>query len=197
MAILKEDMFGRHIDMNKLINKLEKEEGVKLKKYTDSRGFATIGTGRNIQTNPLPADIKEHLRKTGGITKEMNNRLLAEDMQKADRVLRKAIPKFDDLPDSSKHALMQLAHVHGPTGTLEFKKLLGSVNKGDLVGASKHLMKSDFAKQAPNRANRMRVDLAGPQLFDDNMYKITGNLVAKPRRNVLYPNVVNKLHIGF
>lgn len=127
-----------------LEKQLRDEEGEKLYAYKDSRGLLTIGVGRLIDASA-----------GGRITSEESSYLLNNDITKVIADVTDKLPWFKDLSEPRQAVLCQMAFQMGINGLLQFSSMLGSVQRGDYEGAGYHMMNSLWAKQTPNRAERL------------------------------------------
>ena len=146
------------IPMTKAVQRLILHEGLRLKPYVCSKGYLTIGVGRNLVTNPLTAEEKAHLGHKNlkdGITQNEAIYLLENDIRKYQYLCRKHIPFFEDLSDERQYALLDMAFNLGISGLLKFKKMLAAMCIGDYRGAAKECMNSRYAKDVGVRAQRI------------------------------------------
>lgn len=131
-----------------LTKQLRRDEGEVLHVYNDSLGYATIGVGRLIDK-----------RKGGGITPEESAYLLSNDIDKREAELLRRAPWMAHLDDARKGALLAMAFQMGVDGLLGFKNTLAMVRAGDYTGAAAGMLESTWAKQTPERAKRISVQM--------------------------------------
>jgi lysozyme len=134
--------------IDNLIRQLVIEEGEVLHAYQDHLGFWTIGVGRLIDR-----------RKGGGLTKEESRYLLTNDINKFTNQVRLALPWFDSLDDARKAVLIGMAFQMGLAGLLGFKNTLASIQAGKYEDAAKSMLRSAWARQTPERAKRMALQM--------------------------------------
>jgi len=132
------------VNKSKLIEELERDEGIVLHAYEDHLGYTTIGIGRLIDK-----------RKGGGITEEEAHYLLLNDIMKVESQLRDSVACYSDLDVTRQRALCNMCFQLGITGLLQFKKMLAAIEKEDWPEAYKQSMDSLWAKQTPERAERV------------------------------------------
>jgi lysozyme len=124
------------------------EEGTRAAPYLDTRGYTTIGIGRNLTTKPLKPDEIEYLFKN--------------DKADAERDARSLLPGFDELSDIRKYVLCDLAFNLGQIGLSGFKRFLLAVHEQRWADAAMELRNSVAFKQEPRRftllANAMETD---------------------------------------
>jgi len=128
---------------------LRLDEGEKLSAYQDRLGFWTIGIGRLIDA-----------RKGGGITKEESSYLFQNDLKRKRDEVRRALPWFDKLDEVRQGVLLNMAFQMGTQGLLGFKNTLAMVEAGDYEAASRGMLNSLWARQTPNRAQRLARQMA-------------------------------------
>ena len=130
--------------LSQATNQIKSDEGLILHAYKDSLGFLTIGYGRLIDK-----------RKGGGITEQEAEYLLSHDIAYKLGQLHAKLPWIDKLNDARKGVLLNMAFQLGVAGLMGFKSTLAKIEAGDYEGASTSMLKSKWATQTPNRAQRM------------------------------------------
>jgi len=130
--------------INKATEQIKQDEGLVLHVYDDSLGYSTIGYGRLVDR-----------RKGGGISENEALYLLKNDVDARLNVLENAIDFFDRLDDARKGVLLNMSFQLGIAGLLKFKSTLVYIESGDYENASANMLKSLWARQTPNRANRL------------------------------------------
>ena len=125
-------------------DQIKQDEGLVLHSYADTLGYATIGYGRLVDQ-----------RKGGGISEDEALYLLKNDVNARLNVLENAIDFFARLDDARKAVLLNMSFQLGITGLLKFKNTLAKIESGDYENASVNMMKSLWARQTPNRAQRL------------------------------------------
>lgn len=132
------------MDMLKLADELEYEEGNVAHVYQDHLGFWTIGIGFLVDK-----------RKGGKLYPEEIAFIFQNRMNKKYEELDQRIPWFHRLDDARQRVLMQMAYQMGTDGLLGFVNTLKMVEAGDYQGAAKGMLNSKWAKQTPDRARRL------------------------------------------
>lgn len=131
--------------MNAEITRLLRgDEGEVLHVYRDHLGYETLGVGRLVDK-----------RKGGGITAEESAYLLANDIARKSAELDKRLSWWRELDDARQGVLLSMAFQMGVDGLLGFKNTLAMVKGGDYEAAAKGMLHSMWAKQTPERAERM------------------------------------------
>jgi len=129
------------VDWDKLKQDLIRDEGVRLKPYTDSVGKMTIGVGRNLD------DM--------GITESEADYLLENDIGRTRIELDRVVPWWRDLPDAPGRALVNMCFNLGWPRLSKFKNMLASLQAGDFDAAAGHALDSRWATQVGDRATRV------------------------------------------
>jgi lysozyme len=128
-------------DMPTLIGELKRDEGVRLKPYTDTVGKLTIGVGRNL------ADV--------GISDDECTALLQNDVARTVAALDKSLPWWRKLDPVRQRVLVNMAFNLGMTGLLTFKNTLAAVQGGSYAAAAAGMLASKWATQVGDRAERL------------------------------------------
>jgi lysozyme len=128
-----------------LKRQLTGDEGKKKTVYKDSRGYWTIGIGILVDDRIPGSGLREH-----EIQYIFNSRV----DEVIEEVTRK-LPWFQDLDDTRKGVLLNMAFQMGVPKLLEFVTTLRHVKEGNYKMAAFHMLKSRWAEQTPARAKRM------------------------------------------
>ena len=134
--------------ISELTQQLNRDEGRKKAAYQDHLGFWTIGVGRLIDS-----------RKGGGLRDDEMDYLLRNDINDRIDALTRALPWFQNLDDARKGVLLNMAFQMGTDGLLAFKNTLAEVASGDYQAAATMMLQSLWAKQTPERAMRLAVQM--------------------------------------
>jgi lysozyme len=142
------------MDYEKLAADLRRDEGKEPRKfwgkpglqpYVDTEGHLTIGYGRLID----PA-------LGGGISEEEAEYLLQNDMRKkAISELDKGFPWWCDMPEPAQRGLANMCFQLGLPRLKKFKKTLAYLEAGNFGEAAVECLDSRWAKQTPERAQRI------------------------------------------
>ena len=122
---------------------IRSDEGEVLHAYQDTLGYWTIGIGRLID------------KKGGGITKEESSYLFQNDLKKVVADLDKNLPWWKQLDEARQGVLINMRFQLGMAGLLGFKNTLVMIQNGNYDAAASGMLNSQWAKQTPNRANRL------------------------------------------
>ena len=127
------------MDMDKLMDELIRDEGLRLKVYLDSEGIETIGVGRNLQK---------------GITRDEAMFLLNNDIRFA---IQEAMtfPWYEKLTEQRKRVIVNMIFNLGLTRFSGFKNTIRYLEMGDYEAASEEMLDSKWARQVGVRATRL------------------------------------------
>ena len=127
---------------------LRRDEGEVLYAYPDSEGYLTIGIGRLLDK-----------RKGGGISAEESAYLFSNDFNSKLGELRRRLPWFDKLDVARQGVLLNMAFQMGVDGLLGFKNTLAMIERGDYKAAAAGMLDSLWARQTPERAQRLSIQM--------------------------------------
>ena len=130
------------IDIALFKTDLNRDEGNRLKPYTDTKGNITIGVGHNLTANGISPAVRDFI-----LTEDINDAIASLDM---------AFPVWSGLSEPRQRALANMVFTLGLTRFLEFKDMLACIRNGDFMGAAAAALDSPWAKiEAPSRAARI------------------------------------------
>ena len=132
-----------------LMEDLKRDEGLRLKAYKCTAGVWTIGVGHT--GNVKECDV---------ITEEQAMDLLALDIRQAIKDARKVCLCFDSLNGPRKTVVANMAYNLGATRLAGFKNTLACICAGDYSQASLNMLKSKWATQVGQRAQRLAKRMA-------------------------------------
>lgn len=133
------------MNIDRLTDQLVRDEGLRLKPYTDTVGKITIGIGRNLD------DV--------GISESEARYLLKNDITKVVSQLTK-IEWFNGLDEVRQCAIANMAFNLGVGGLLDFKNMIDCLKCAKYKLAAEHALNSKWARQVGRRANRIAEQLA-------------------------------------
>jgi lysozyme len=128
-------------DGAKLVDELTRDEGLRCKAYRDSKGYLTIGIGRNL-------DAK-------GISPSEARMLCQNDVAEAAAALDAHLPWWTALDPVRARVLVNMTFNMGIATVLTFKATLADVQAGNYVGAANGMLNSLWATQVGARAQRL------------------------------------------
>jgi lysozyme len=143
------------MDNGQLTSELIRDEGLRLKPYTDAAGKLTIGVGRNLTDR--------------GISHEEAMALLQNDIAAHTALLDRELPWWTRLEEPRQLALANMAFNLGvgptpeqPEGKLlGFKTFLSLLAGGDYAAAADDLAGTRWASQVGARATRIIAVIRG------------------------------------
>lgn len=124
-----------------LQEQLTRDEGLRLKPYTDTVGKVTIGIGRNL------TDV--------GISRDEALAMLANDIKNAQERLAASLPWTAALDEVRRGAVENMAFNLGIGRLLNFRKFLAALEARDYQTAAKEMLSSSWATQVGDRARRL------------------------------------------
>jgi lysozyme len=124
----------------KLRSKLKKEEGLRLKPYKCTKGFTTIGIGRNLDTN--------------GLSEHEANYLFENDLSNIFVDLNRNLPDWKFHALNVQIVLCDMCFNLGIKKLLKFKKFLEAIEDCEYELAIEEIKDSLYYQQVKNRANR-------------------------------------------
>ena len=131
-----------------LKEQLLREEGSESCAYQDNLGYWTIGVGRLIDP-----------KKGGGLSQDEIEYLLDNDIKKITDKVHNTLPWISKLNEPRRAVLIGMAFQMGLRGLLEFKNTLAEVQKGHYGIAAAMMIESTWARQTPERANRLATQM--------------------------------------
>ncbi|QDP45679.1 MAG: putative endolysin [Prokaryotic dsDNA virus sp.] len=134
-----------------LRDELKADEGVKNEIYLDHLGLPTCGVGHLIrESDPeYGLDVGTH------IDDERINELFDQDMETTLIECDHLYPNFDNLPDEAQKIIANMMFNLGRPRLSRFHKMKKAVDSSDWIEAANQMLDSKWARQVPNRANRL------------------------------------------
>lgn len=126
------------------IEQLKKHEGFRDKPYFCTEGHLTIGYGLNLDA---------------GVTEEEAEVILSMRVEGVRKRLANAIPWYVNLNPPRQAVLVNMAYNLGVTGLMGFAKTLTHIRAGEYTKASNEMLDSRWAKQVPNRAQELAIQM--------------------------------------
>ena len=124
-------------DFKALIERIAKNEGFRSKPYQCSENVWTIGHGLTWITE------EESLSILSGRISELHLKL-SEDLD-----------WYDRMPPEIKGVIIEMCYQIGYSGVMKFKNMIANMKDINWKGASDEMLDSLWAKQTPERANRL------------------------------------------
>jgi len=129
------------IDIAKMKQELRRDEGIRLKPYTDSVGKLTIGVGRNLTDN--------------GISDLEADTMLLNDIFDVVNYADMAIPWYRNLSEVRQRAIINMGFNLGVNKLMDFRKMCKALRDKDYELAAEEALDSKWAKQVGKRAERI------------------------------------------
>ncbi len=139
--------------LKKLLALLREHEGFSSTVYEDTRGYATIGFGRNV--------------KTKGISRVEANYLLENDVEYFLDRLTSRLKCFNELDEVRKIVLVSMCFNLGYYGLCSFEKMLHAIALEMYDVASFEMLNSKWAKQVKGRAKELAQMMATGEMPHD------------------------------
>lgn len=124
---------------------LEADEGNEKFAYPDSKGYWTIGIGRNIDS-----------RGGRGLSDDEIDLMFQNDLKENIRIATSYFPAFQGLSDARKYVLVSMAHQLGEKGLNGFVSLKQALLLKNWQGCYNSIMDSKMARvDSPARSLRL------------------------------------------
>ena len=139
------------MDIDKLREEIEYDEGNVQKIYLDHLGLPTFGIGHLVrQTDP------EHGWEVGTeVSKERCNAVFDEDVKTVIADCHKLYSDFDDLPEEVQRIIANMMFNMGRPRLSKFKGMKRGVDARDWNAAADEMVDSRWYRQVTNRAQRL------------------------------------------
>ena len=124
-------------DFKALIERIGVNEGFRSKPYQCSEGVWTIGHGLTW------------------LTEEESLHILTGRISQLHLKLGEKLDWYKDMPPEIQGILIEMVYQIGYSGVMKFKKMIANMIDKDWKGAATEMLDSRWAKQTPNRANRL------------------------------------------
>ena len=139
------------MDIDKLREEIEYDEGNVQKIYLDHLGLPTFGIGHLVRES----DPEYGLEVGTEVSKERCDSVFNEDVKTVIADCYKLYPDFDDLPEEVKRIIANMMFNLGATRMGKFKGMKAGVDARDWQKAADEMVDSLWYKQVTNRANRL------------------------------------------
>lgn len=139
------------MDEGKLTELLHRDEGIVNKIYLDHLGYKTFGAGHLVkETDP------EYIMPVGTeVSSDRINECFREDLRTTLFDCERLYPHFYELPENAQMVIASMAFNLGRPKLSKFKNMKAAVDAGDYEEASAQMLDSRWAKQLPNRSERL------------------------------------------
>lgn len=139
------------MNLNKLQDEIEEDEGFKLEIYLDHLGLPTCGIGHLIKEG----DEESGLPVGTEVSYERCGKLFEQDMNISIGDCKKVYDDWDKLPEEVQHICTNMMFNLGYPRYNKFKKKIQAVKDGNWLEASVQMKDSRWYKQVSNRAERL------------------------------------------
>ena len=139
------------MDINKLREELERDEGVKYEVYNDHLGFPTFGIGHLIiDSDPeygavIGTEVRDYRVKEA----------FEEDVQNVLTDCEKLYVQWEHLPEEVQLIIANMMFNMGRTRLSKFKGMKAGVDSRDWNKAADEMVDSVWYRQVTNRADRL------------------------------------------
>jgi len=148
--------------IKEIISRVKQHEGVKSKKYIDSRGIPTVGVGFNLKRKDADQKLKSvgaNPTKVKQGKQALNNKqietLLIGDLKNSKEAANRIVGNLAQHPSGVQGVLVEMIFNLGAQGVSEFKNFLSAVKSKNYKQAAKEMLKSAWSKQVGNRAQTL------------------------------------------
>jgi len=139
------------MNMEKLQEELENDEGVKYEIYNDHLGYPTFGIGHLI----LDSD-PEYGSSTGTeVSEDRVKEAFASDVVGVVSDCETLYPDFEELPEEAQRIIANMMFNMGRPRLSKFKGMKRGVDAQDWNAAADEMVDSSWYKQVTNRADRL------------------------------------------
>ena len=136
---------------NEMIEEIKADEGVVNEVYLDHLGLLTVGVGHLIRED----DPENGLAVGTKIDSERVHELFESDLYTCVAETKLLYPQFEELPAEAQKILCNMMFNMGRPRLSRFHKMKKAVDSNDWTEAANQMLDSKWAKQVPNRANRL------------------------------------------
>ena len=139
------------MNIEKLREQLEIDEGVKYEIYNDHLGYATFGVGHLV----LESDPEHGWEVGSSVDTVRVHEAFEQDCENVLRDCNILYEDFDDLPEESQQVIANMMFNMGRTRLSKFKGMKRGVDSRDWNAAADEMVDSAWYRQVTNRADRL------------------------------------------
>ena len=139
------------MDVDKLKEEIKTDEGVIYEVYLDHLGYKTCGVGHLCRAT----DPENKLEVGDPVSVERVDVLFAEDLETTIDECKLLYNNFDDLPEEVQRIIANMLFNMGRPRLSRFHKMKTAIDNRDWIEASVQMKDSLWARQVPNRADRL------------------------------------------
>lgn len=137
-----------------LKDKIKKNEGFRDKVYEDTLGYPTIGYGFLV-SSLTPNELTLNNGKVEPMSRAVANEILNLKLCKLERDVFEAFGWLRDKPRNIQEVVIEMCYQIGVAKVKKFVTTMHHIRVGEYRAAYENGMKSLWAKQTPNRAQRV------------------------------------------
>ena len=137
------------MDIEQTKEAVKKEEGYRLETYKCTEGHLTGGYGHKMLEGEVPPTDHAGWLK-----------IFERDFARAMTGAEDLLMLCPNIHETARHIVVEMVYQMGSYGVSRFKKFLQALQDSDYKEASVQMLDSRWAKQTPNRANRMSERMA-------------------------------------
>ena len=141
------------MDMVKLREELESDEGVKYEIYNDHLGYATFGIGHLI----LDSDPEQGSQVGTPVSESRVAEAFESDIVQVLSDCETLYPDFESLPEDAQRIIANMMFNMGRPRLSKFKGMKRGVDARDWEAAADEMVDSNWYRQVTNRADRLVV----------------------------------------
>jgi len=139
------------MNIEKLREQLEIDEGVKYEIYNDHLGYATFGVGHLV----LESDPEHGWEVGSSVDTVRVHEAFEQDCENVLRDCNILYEDFDDLPEESQQVIANMMFNMGRTRLSKFKGMKRGVDSRDWNAAADEMVDSRWYRQVTKRADRL------------------------------------------
>ena len=139
------------MDLDKLQEQLAEDEGCKYEIYLDHLGYKTFGVGHLVRAT----DPENDMDLSTEVSKERVDECFKADIAITIEDCNVLYTNFNDIPEEAQLILANMMFNLGRPRLSKFLNLKVAVDDEDWMEASTEMMDSKWARQVPNRAERL------------------------------------------
>lgn len=183
LGALNKNLENIQLPTGELVERIKKNEGLKLTQYLDHEGRPTIGYGHLIKPN------EKNLMNTT-ITKEQAESLFAKDFEEHKQAAMK-IPSFNTHSKEIQDTLIDMTYNMGPDWYKDWPFIISALQNGNYEAIKQAIINSKYASQVKGRA------LVNAKVFENEMSntKMVSNTVSTPNKLEIVETSKNNINI--
>jgi len=139
------------MNVDKLREELEIDEGVRYHVYLDHLGYPTFGIGHLI----VEGDPEYPGEEDEPVSPDRVAEAFESDLEEVLRDCNILYPDFDDLPEEAQHVIANMMFNMGRPRLSKFVGMKRGVDKRDWNAAADEMVDSRWYQQVNNRASRL------------------------------------------